>query len=67
MDNSLKDLLDKLYEESETRNKANMEISDYESISYEVGVQSTIEEIRKWAEKNSWLNDVKNCQVLEDL
>lgn len=67
MDNSLKDLLDKLYEESETRNKENMEISDYESISYEVGVQSTIEEIRKWAEKNSWLNDVKNCQVLEDL
>lgn len=56
MDNSLKDLLDKLYKESETRNKANMEISDYESISYEVGVQSTIKEIREWAEKNSWLN-----------
>lgn len=64
---TLKDLLNKLYEESETRNKENMEISDYESISYEVGVQNTIEEIRKWAEKNSWLNDVKNCQVLEDL
>ena len=71
---TLKDLLNKLYEESETRNKENMEISDYESISYEVGVQSTIEEIRKWAEKNSWVdggesivNDVKNRQVLEDL
>ena len=53
---TLKDLLDKLYEESETRNKENMEVSDYESISYEVGVQSTIKEIREWAEKSSWLN-----------
>ena len=53
---TLKDLLNKLYEESETRNKKNEAICDYESISYEVGVQSTIEEIRKWAEKNSWLN-----------
>lgn len=56
---TLKNLLNKLYEESETRNKKNEAISDYESISYEVGVQSTIKEIREWAEKNSWwtLND----------
>lgn len=53
---TLKDLLDKLYEESETRNKKNMAVSDYESISFEVGVQNTIKEIREWAEKNSWLN-----------
>ena len=56
---TLKNLLNKLYEESETRNKKNEAISDYESTSYEVGVQSTIKEIREWAEKNSWwtLND----------
>lgn len=53
---TLKDLLDKLYEESETRNKKNMAVSDFEAISYEVGVQSTIKEIREWAEKSSWLN-----------
>lgn len=62
---TLKDLLNKLYEESETRNKENMAVSDYESISYEVGVQSTIEEIREWAEKNSWrtLNDRNVVEV----
>lgn len=56
---TLKDLLNKLYEESEARNKKNMAVYDYESISYEVGVQSTIKEIKEWAEKNSWwtLND----------
>lgn len=62
---TLKDLLNKLYEESEARNKENMEISDYESISYEVGVQSTIKEIKEWAEKNSWrtLNDRNVVEV----
>lgn len=62
---TLKDLLNKLYEESETRNKKNEAVSDYESISYEVGVQSTIKEIREWAEKNSWwtLNDRNVVEV----
>lgn len=54
--NTLKELLDKPYKESETRNEENEAVSDFESISYEVGVQSTIKEIREWAEKNSWLN-----------
>ena len=53
---TLKDLLDKLHKESETRNEENMAINDYESISCEVGVQSTIKEIREWIEKHSWLN-----------
>ena len=54
--NSLKELLDKLYKESEVRNEENERTHDYESISYEVGIQSTIKEIREWAEKSSWLN-----------
>jgi hypothetical protein len=54
--NTLKDLLDKLYKESEERNEENEATHDYESISYEVGVQSTIKEIREWVENHSWLN-----------
>lgn len=62
---TLKDLLNKLYEESEDRNKKNEAVYDYESISYEVGVQSTIKEIKEWAEKNSWwtLNDRNVVEV----
>lgn len=56
MDNSLKELLDRLYKESETRNEENEETHDFEAISYEVGTQSVIKEIREWAEKSSWLN-----------
>lgn len=50
---TLKDLLDRLYEESETRNKENMAVYDYDAISYEVGVQSTIKEIKEWIDKNA--------------
>ena len=53
---TLKDLLDKLYNESETRNEEYMAVHDFESISFEVGIQSTIKEIREWIEKHSWLN-----------
>lgn len=61
---TLKDLLNKLYEESEARIKENEAVSDYESISYEVGVQSTIKEIKEWAEKNSWWT-LNNRSVVE--
>lgn len=53
---TLKDLLDRLYKESEERNKENEATHDFEAISYEVGIQSTIKEIREWAKKNAWLN-----------
>lgn len=54
--NTLKELLDKLYKESEARNEENELTHDYESISYEVGIQSTIREIREWLKENmfSW-------------
>lgn len=58
--NTLKDLLDKLYEESETRNKENMAVSDYESTSYEVGVQSTIKEVREWLKENTFSWEVSD-------
>ena len=51
---TLKDLLDKL--ENESKERMQDELNDYESISCEVGIQSTIKEIREWAEKHSWLN-----------
>lgn len=57
---TLKDLLDKLYEESETRNKENEETHDYESISYEVGIQSTIKEIREWLKENTFSWEVSD-------
>ena len=52
--NSLKELLDKL--EIESKERMQDELNDYETISCEVGTQSTIKEIREWAEKSSWLN-----------
>ena len=54
--NTLKELLDKLYQESETRNKENMAVNDYDAISYEVGVQTTIKEIKEWIGKNAWVD-----------
>ena len=51
---TLKDLLDKL--ENESKERMQDELNDYESISCEVGAQSVIKEIKEWAEKNSWLN-----------
>lgn len=50
---TLKDLLDRLYKESEERNEENEATHDFEAISYEVSIQSTIKEIREWAEKNA--------------
>lgn len=66
---TLEDFLNKLYEESKTRNKENLSVSDYESISYEIGVQFTIDEIRKWAEENPWLhvNDSVLVRYKDDL
>ena len=61
---TLKNLLDKLYEESETRNKENRAVSDYESISYEVGVQSTIKEIRNWLEEHSFSQKVGSLESI---
>ena len=55
--NTLKELLDKLYTESETRNKENMAVNDYDAISYEVGVQTTIKEIKEWIGKNAWVDE----------
>ena len=55
--NTLKELLDKLYQESETRNKENMAVNDYDAISYEVGVQTTIKEIKEWIGKNAWVDE----------
>ena len=51
---TLKDFLDKL--ESESKERMQDELNDYETISCEVGVQSTIKEIREWVENHSWLN-----------
>lgn len=65
--NTLKEFLDKLYEESETRNEENEATHDYESISYEVGVQSTINDIRNWLEDNafSWeVNDTNHISLV---
>lgn len=65
--NTLKELLDRLYTESETRNKENEAVSDYESISYEVGVQSTIRDIQNWLEDNkfSWeVNDSHHISLV---
>ena len=65
--NTLKELLDKLYAESEARNKENEAVSDFESISYEVGVQSTIKNIRNWLEDNafSWeVNDTNHISLV---
>jgi hypothetical protein len=61
---TLKNLLDKLYGESETRNKENEAISDYESISYEVGVQSTIKDIRNWLEEHSFSQKVNDLEAI---
>lgn len=61
---TLKDLLDKLYEESETRNKENEATYDYESISYEVGVQSTIKEIRNWLEEHSYSEKITDLDTI---
>lgn len=58
--NTLKELLDKLYKESETRNEENEATHDYESISYEVGVQSTIKDIRNWLEDNAFSWEVSD-------
>lgn len=51
---TLKDLLDKLEAESKEREKD--ELYGYEELAMEAGIQSTIKEIREWAEKHSWLN-----------
>lgn len=51
---TLKNLLDKLENESKEREKD--ELYGYEEIAMEVGIQSTIKEIREWIEKNAWLN-----------
>lgn len=51
---TLKNLLDKL--ESESKERMQDELNDYETISCEVGAQSVIKEIREWVEKHSWLN-----------
>ena len=61
--NTLKELLEKLYKESETRNKENMAVNDYDAISYEVGVQSTIKEIKEWVEKNAWVDESDSLVV----
>lgn len=64
---TLKNLLDKLYEKSKTRNKENKAIQDFESISYEVGIQSTIRDIQNWLEDNkfSWeVNDSHHISLV---
>lgn len=58
--NTLKELLDKLYKESEARNEENEATHDFESISYEVGVQSTIKDIRSWLEENTFSWEVSD-------
>lgn len=50
--NTLKDLLDKL--ESESKERMEDELNDYETISCEVDTQSTIKEIRSWIEDNAF-------------
>ena len=51
---TLEDLLNKLEAESKEREKD--ELYGYEELAMEAGYQSAIKEIRKWAEKHSWLN-----------
>lgn len=62
--NSLKKLLDKL--ESESKERMEDELIDYEGISYELGMQSAIKEIKEWIEKNSWLNEDDSIVVRYD-
>lgn len=61
---TLKDLLDRLYKESEARNKENESTHDFESISYEVGVQSTIKEIRSWLEEHSFSRKITDLDAI---
>ena len=49
---TLKNLLDKLENESKEREKD--ELYGYEELSMEAGIQSTIKEIRSWLEKNTF-------------
>jgi hypothetical protein len=63
--NSLKELLDKL--EAESKERMQDELNDYESISCEVGIQSTIKEIRSWLEEHSFsqkVNDLENITLV---
>lgn len=59
---TLKDLLDKLENESKEREKD--ELNDYESISCEVGIQSTIKEIRSWLEEYSFSQKVNDLEAI---
>lgn len=51
---TLKDLLDKL--ESESKEREEDDLNDYEALAMEVGIQNTIRDIREWVENHSWLN-----------
>ena len=64
MNSNLKELLDRLYKESEARNEENEKTYDYESISYEVGVQSTIKEIRSWLEEHSYSEKITDLDAI---
>ena len=64
MNSNLKELLDRLYKESEARNEENEKTYDYESISYEVGVQSTIKEIRSWLKEHSYSEKITDLDAI---
>lgn len=59
---TLKDLLDKL--ENESKERMQDELNDYESISCEVGVQSTIKEIRSWLEEHSFSGKITDLDAI---
>ena len=64
--NSLKELLDKL--ETESKERMQDELNDYETISCEVGTQSTIKEIRNWLEEHSFsqkVSDLENVTLVK--
>lgn len=59
---TLKNLLDKL--ESESKERMEDELNDYETISYEIGTQSVIKEIRSWLEEHSFSQKINDLETI---
>lgn len=60
--NSLKELLNKL--ESESKERMEDGFNDYEAISYEIGTQSVIKEIRSWLEEHSFSQKISDLETI---
>ena len=61
---TLNDFLNELDEDIQTRLDEATEEGDYESISCEVGRQSTLREIREWVEEHKASLEAPNGQIV---